>query len=246
MREISRRLSRMSPRRARAAALHRPASAPTWWSPAARSSNRSSTSGPPTPRRRRPRHPRGHPPPPDGGDAEGAGREPAACGQGDRAGRCQAPGQDRARAHRALDALARTPAQRPLRQASQGRGLSQPRGLQVDRARRALRLPEGREARDRSRHRPRRLDAGRAAQRAPKAAVVGIDLLPADPIDGVDDPADGLHGRGRARRADGGAGRRARPGAVRHGGEHRRPSADRPLAHDGAGRGGARISPARC
>ena len=38
-------------------------------------------------------------------------------------------------------------------------------------------------------------------RKAPQAKVVGIDLLPTDPIDGVDDPADGLHGRGRARPA---------------------------------------------
>ena len=29
----------------------------------------------------------------------------------------------------------------------------------------------------------------------PRRAVVGIDLLPVDPIDGVDHPADGFHGR---------------------------------------------------
>ena len=36
-------------------------------------------------------------------------------------------------------------------------------------------------------------------KRAPKAAIVGIDLLPTEPIEGVDDPADGLHGRRGAR-----------------------------------------------
>ena len=36
-------------------------------------------------------------------------------------------------------------------------------------------------------------------RRAPQAKIVGIDLLPTDPIDGVDHPADGLHGRCRAR-----------------------------------------------
>ena len=47
--------------------------------------------------------------------------------------------------------------------------------------------------------------------------------------------------RTRSSEALGGAAR-SRP--VGHGGEHGRPSADRPSAHDGAGRGGARIS--RC
>ena len=40
------------------------------------------------------------------------------------------------------------------------------------------------------------------ARPAPSAAVVGIDLLPVEPLEGVDDPADGLHGRRRARTAD--------------------------------------------
>ena len=37
-------------------------------------------------------------------------------------------------------------------------------------------------------------------QRLPQAVLVGIDLLPTDPIEGADDPAAGFHGRCRARR----------------------------------------------
>ena len=149
--------------------------------------------------------------------------------------------QDRARAHRRIDALARAPAQRSLRQAGQGRGLSQPRRVQADRARREVRLPEGRRSAWSISASRRAAGARWCARNVPKAAVVGIDLLPVDPIDGVDDPADGFHGRCRARPADRGAGRRARPGPVGHGGQHRRPPADRRAAHDGAGRGGARF-----
>jgi 23S rRNA (uridine2552-2'-O)-methyltransferase len=74
----------------------------------------------------------------------------------------------------------------------------------------------------------------------PKAAVVGIDLLPTEPIEGVtifemDFMAD------EAPAALQGAGRAARSGAVGHGGQHRRPQADRPLAHHGPGRGGGRF-----
>jgi 23S rRNA (uridine2552-2'-O)-methyltransferase len=38
---------------------------------------------------------------------------------------------------------------------------------------------------------------------APKAAIVGIDLLPTDPIDGVTIPPDIFRGRRRARTAEG-------------------------------------------
>ena len=75
-------------------------------------------------------------------------------------------------------------------------------------------------------------------RRSPQAKVVGIDLLPTDPIDGVtilqmdfmDEDAPE-----RLKEALGGAGR---PRPVRHGGQHRRPPADRSSADDGAGRGG--------
>ena len=78
-------------------------------------------------------------------------------------------------------------------------------------------------------------------QRCPEARVVGIDLLPTDPIDGVtilqmdfmDDAAPGAAHRG--------ARRRARPGAVGHGRQHRRSQADRSPAHDGPGRDGGRF-----
>ena len=73
---------------------------------------------------------------------------------------------------------------------------------------------------------------------APKAAIVGIDLLPVDPIDGVTILQMDFMADAAPADADRGAGRRARPGAVGHGGEHGRASADRCAADDGAGRGG--------
>ena len=89
-------------------------------------------------RRRRPRHSRRHPAQPDGGEADGMSARSLERWAGWRRADWHA-GQDRARAHRVVDPLARAPAQRSLRQAGQGRGLPQPRGLQADRARRALR-----------------------------------------------------------------------------------------------------------
>ena len=78
-------------------------------------------------------------------------------------------------------------------------------------------------------------------QRLPQAAVVGIDLLPTDPIDGatilqmdfMDEAAPGA--------AQGGARRPGRPRPLGHGRQHGRPSADRSSAHHGPGRGGARF-----
>ena len=74
-------------------------------------------------------------------------------------------------------------------------------------------------------------------QRAPSAAVVGIDLLPTEPIEGVDDPADGLHGRrgagARWRRRSAGRPTWCCPTWRRT----RSATADRPFAHHGAGRG---------
>jgi 23S rRNA (uridine2552-2'-O)-methyltransferase len=69
-------------------------------------------------------------------------------------------------------------------------------------------------------------------QRAPQAGVVGIDLLPTDPIEGailfeMDFMAD------EAPDADGGAGRAAGSGDLGHGRQHRGPQANRPPAHDG-------------
>ena len=61
-----------------------------------------------------------------------------------RSGGLAHPRQDRQGPQDRLDPLARAAAQRSLCEARQGRGLSLARRLQADRARRALRLPEGR------------------------------------------------------------------------------------------------------
>ena len=76
--------------------------------------------------------------------------------------------------------------------------------------------------------------------------VVGVDLLPVDPVTGATlllgdftDPAmPDVAGRA--------SGRQGGPGAVRHGAEHHRPCGHRPSAHHGAGRAAAGISHWRC
>ena len=65
--------------------------------------------------------------------------------------------------------------------------------------------------------------------------VAGVEFLQLDFLD--DD---------RAGAAQSDARRQGRRRALRHGGERDRPSPDRPSAHHGAGRGGGRISRARC
>ena len=94
-------------------------------------------------------------------------------------------GQDRARAHRVVDPLARAPAQRSLCQAGQGRRLSQPRRLQADRARREVRPAQGRAARGRPRRRARRLEPGRAQAARPRRRSSASTCCQTEPIEGV-------------------------------------------------------------
>jgi hypothetical protein len=87
-------------------------------------------------------------------------------------------------------------------------------------------------------------------KKSPSARVVGIDLLPTEPIEGVtifemDFMADEAPPRWKARSTA------ARPGAVRHGGQHRGTQADRPFAHHGPGGNGGGLchqhpGPGRC
>jgi hypothetical protein len=168
-----------------------------------------------------------------------------------------ASGQDRTRSNERKPALplARAPAQRSLRQAGQGRRLSQPRRLQADRAGRALRPAEAGDARGRPGHRAGRLEQvvrklPRRCHRRDRPAAGRADRGRHDPqMDFMADEGPGTADR-RARRAA-----RSRP--VGHGRQHRRPQADRSPAHHGTGRGcrmvrggepGARAAPSspRC
>ena len=154
--------------------------------------------------------------------------------------------EDRRAAHGLLAALARAPAQRPLRGRGQARGLSLARGLQADRDRRQAPPAQAGQARRRSRRGARRLDPGGGASACASAEgrgqVVAIDLWrwsrsPASTflrLDFMDDDRAGAapgHAAGRPRR------RRA----VRHGRPGDRPHPHRPPAHHGAGGGGGRV-----
>ena len=161
------------------------------------------------------------------GGGDQVGGVVTARGKERRPARAEGPGQDRQGPQAVLQAVAGAPAQRSLRRARQARGLSLARRLQADRDRRQGALLEERRARDRSRRRARRLEpgGGQARRRAAgRAASSAIDILPMEPIAGVDFvQLDFLDAVG-AGQAESHARRSGRRGAVRHGGQRHRPS----------------------
>ena len=101
-------------------------------------------------------------------------------------------GEDRARPHGLLAALAAAPAQRPLRRRGQEARLPLARGLQAPADRRPVPFPEARRPRRRSRRRTGRLDPGRGRAREARprsrkggGVVIGIDITPIEPIAGA-------------------------------------------------------------
>ena len=69
-----------------------------------------------------------------------------------------------------------------------------------------------------------------------RAVVVGVDLLPIDPVPGAEFLQGDFTDPAMPRAAARAAGRQGRPRAVRHGAQHHRARRDRPSAHHGAGR----------
>ena len=80
-------------------------------------------------------------------------------------------------------------------------------------------------------------------RKTPQASIVGIDLLPTDPIEGVAILQMDFMDEAAPERLKRGAWRARRPRPVRHGGEHGRSPADRPSANHGAGRSGPGVRP---
>ena len=151
------------------------------------------------------------------------------------------------RAARSVDPLARTAAQRSLCQARQGGGLSQPRRLQAARARRAVRASERASRRSSTSASRRAAGARSCAASAAAASIVGIDLLPTDPIDGVailqmDFMDEAAPEQAAARRSAGPADLVLSDMAANTVGH----PADRPPADDGPGRGGTGVRATRC
>ena len=101
----------------------------------------------------------------------------------------QAAPEDGEEAHDVLAEVARAPAQRPLRGARQARGLPLARRLQAPRDRRQASPPETRWARRRSGAAPggwSQVAADKVGSREGRGRVVGIDLLPIEPLPGAE------------------------------------------------------------
>ena len=165
---------------------------------------------------------------------------------------CTCTVKTRRQAQAVLEALAGAPAQRSLCRARPRReGYRSRAAFKLQEIDDKLQAPEARQARGRSRRGARRLEPDRAPKRrcgsSGKGAVVGIDLSPVDPIAGVDlrqmDFLDEDAPEQSARACSAAA-----PIVVmsRHGGQHHRPSQDRPSAHHRPGRDRRRLRAARC